>query len=173
MNKQINIFFYILHWEICMKESYEILFSFINKSVKGWIDPEIGLATSSSLYSPRRHEEAQILQTGFKGNRMEQGWRSLKISNRNRHPSPILAHLGRFAVASTLTSGHLLGMLLFGPIQQVHLGSLLGRDTAPGPALVPKVVQWRGILQLTGEVKAALQTCKDSQWSVEQTVSQM
>lgn len=156
-----------------MKESYEILFSFINKSVKGWIDPEIGLATSSSSYSPRRHEEAQILQTGFKVNRMEQGWRSLKISNRKRHPSPILAHLGRFAVASTLTSGHLLGMLLFGPIQQVHLGSLLGRDTAPGPALVPKVVQWRGILQLTGEVKAALQTCKDSQWSVEQTVSQM
>lgn len=33
---------------------------------------------------------------------------------------------------------------------------------APGPALIPVVVQGRRIFQLTGEVKAALQTCNDS-----------
>lgn len=86
----------------------------------------------------------------------------------------ILAHPEHLAVASALTSGHLLGRLCLGSVQQVHLGGLLRGDTAPGPALVPEVMQWRGVLQLTGEVKAALQPCNDSdsQWSVEQTVSQ-
>ena len=32
INKQVNIFFYILHWEICMKDSYEILF--LNPSIQ-------------------------------------------------------------------------------------------------------------------------------------------
>lgn len=84
-----------------------------------------------------------------------------QISNRNRHPIHILDHSGHFAVSSILTSGHFLGMLRLRPIQQVHLRGLLRRNMAPGPALVPEVVQWRGILQLTGEVKAALQTCKE------------
>ena len=97
---------------------------------------------------------------------------SLKIANRNRHTNPVLAHLGHFVVASTLTSGHLLGVLCLRPVQQVHLGGLLRGDSTPGPALVPEVVEWWGVLQLTGEVKAALQTCSDSQRSVEQTVSQ-
>ena len=84
-----------------------------------------------------------------------------QISNRNRHPILILDHSGHFALSSTLTSGHFLGMLRLRPIQQVHLRGLLRRNMAPGPALVPEVVQWGGILQLTGEVKAALQTCKE------------
>lgn len=32
INKQVNIFFNILHWEICVKESYEILF--LNPSIQ-------------------------------------------------------------------------------------------------------------------------------------------
>lgn len=73
--------------------------------------------------------------------------------------------------ASTLTSGHLLGVLCLRPVQQVHLGGLLRGDAAPGPALVAKVMKGRGVLQLAGEIEAALQACKDSQWSVGRTVS--
>lgn len=40
-------------------------------------------------------------------------------------------------------------------------GGLLRRNMAPGPALVPEVVQWRNT-QLTGGVKAALQTYEQS-----------
>lgn len=64
-------------------------------------------------------------------------------------------------------------MLCLGPVQQVHLGGLLGGDAAPGPALVPEVMQRRGVLQLAGEVEAALQTCNDSQQSAEHSASQM
>ena len=31
------------------------------------------------MHGPRTHGEAQILKAGFKGNRIEQGWRDLKI----------------------------------------------------------------------------------------------
>ena len=159
INKQVNIFF--LHLTLGNLHERQ-LWNLISKpfNPKGWIDIEIELIASSPLYSPR-HGKAQTLKTGFKGNRTEQGWRGHKTSNRNRHPIRILVHSGHFAVSSTLTSGHFLGMLRLRPIQQVHLRGLLRRNMAPGPALVPKVVQWRGILQLTGEVKAALQTCKE------------
>lgn len=73
MDKQISTFSYILHWEICMKESHEILFPLLGKRVKGWTDLKIGLASSPSLHGSRRHGEAQILKAGFKGNRVEHG----------------------------------------------------------------------------------------------------
>lgn len=61
-----------------------------------------------------------------------------------------------------LTSGHVPRVLSLRPIQQVHLRGFLGGHTAPGPALVARLMQRRGILQLTGEVKAAFQPCKDT-----------
>lgn len=45
-----------------MKESHEILFPLLGKRIKGWIDLKIGLASSPSLHSSRRHGEAQILK---------------------------------------------------------------------------------------------------------------
>lgn len=75
----------------------------------------------------------------------------------NRQLSLIRAHPG----SSPLTSGRLLRSFCLWPIQQVHLRGLLSGHTSPGPALVPVVVERRGIFQLTGEVKAALQTCND------------
>lgn len=75
----------------------------------------------------------------------------------NRQLSLIRAHPG----SSPLTSGRLLRSFCLWPIQQVHLRGLLSGHMSPGPALVPVVVERRGIFQLTREVKAALQTCND------------
>lgn len=38
MDRQVSTFSYILHWEICMKESHEILFPFLGKRVNKGLD---------------------------------------------------------------------------------------------------------------------------------------
>lgn len=93
---------------------------------------------------PRRQRQSSVGKTfSFQGNR--------QLSLIRAHPGP-----------SPLTSGRLLRPFCLWPIQQVHLRGLLRGHTSPGPALVPVVVEGRGVLKLTGKVKAALQTCNDN-----------
>lgn len=98
---------------------------------------------------PRRQRQNRVGKTfSFQGNR--------QLSLIRAHPGP-----------SPVTSGRLLRSFCLWPIQQVRLRGLLRGHTSPGPALVPVVVERRGILELTGKVKAALQTCNDNggQWN--------
>lgn len=127
--------------------------------VKGWIHLTIRL-TCSLIHRSRSHGEAQIFKVYFQGAKGRAGLGKPLHFKGNRQVSLVLPPAPGH---SPLTSGCLLRAVCLWPIQQVHLRGLLRGHTTPGPALVPMVVEGRGIFQLTGEVKAAFQTCNDKE----------
>lgn len=139
--------------------SFQSSWASLSPVPKGWIDLEIELVASSPLYSPR-HGKAQILKTGFKGNRIEQGWKIHKFQTEIDIPSTSWTTQDTLQCPLSLPLGISLECSASGPSNRSIWEASSEETWRQDRLWFPRLCSG-GILQLTGEVKAALQTCKE------------